>query len=151
MSIMHQRKMIRTIDPDRIKAAIEDAERCTSGEIRVSVSRFFWGKVEPVAWRAFRRLGMTATKGRNGILFFIVPARRKFVVIGDEGIHAHVGREFWEGVAAAMSADFKKGRFSEGLVRGIAEVGKRLAEHFPYDPATDKNELPDEIYFGKTK
>ena len=50
-----------------------------------------------------------------------------------------------------MSADFKKGRFSEGLVRGIAEVGKRLAEHFPYDPATDKNELPDEIDFGKTK
>jgi len=151
MSIMHQLKMIRAIDADRIKAAIEEAERCTSGEIRVSVSRFFWGRVEPVAWRAFHRLGLSGTKDRNGILFFIVPLRRKFVVLGDEGIHAHVGREFWEGVAAAMSGDFKKGRFSEGLVRGIAEVGKRLTVHFPYDAATDKNELPDEIDFGKSK
>ncbi|MGD0781935.1 MAG: TPM domain-containing protein [Candidatus Aminicenantales bacterium] len=151
MGFMHQRKMIRTIDADRIKAAIEEAERRTSGEIRVSVSRFFWGKIEPVAWRAFIRLGMNATKGRNGILFFIVPARRKFVVIGDEGIHAHVGREFWEGVAAAMSENFKKGRFSEGLVQGIAEVGRRLAVHFPYDAATDKNELSDEIDYGKSK
>ena len=149
MAFMHQRKMIRTIDASRIKAAIEDAERRTSGEIRVSVSRYFWGKIEPVAWRAFRRLGVSATKDRNGILFFIVPSRRKFVLLGDEGIHARVGQDFWEGVAAAMSGDFKKGRFSEGLIRGIAEVGKRLAEHFPYDPATDKNELPDDIDYGK--
>ena len=149
MAFMHQRKMIRTIDAGRIKAAIEDAERRTSGEIRVSVSRYFWGKIEPVAWRAFRRLGVSATKDRNGILFFIVPSRRKFVLLGDEGIHARVGQDFWEGVAAAMSGDFKKGRFSEGLIRGIAEVGKRLAEHFPYDPATDKNELPDDIDYGK--
>ncbi len=149
MTFMHQRKWIKAIDANKIKAAIEDAERCTSGEIRVSVSRFFWGRVEPVAWRAFHHLGMSGTKDRNGILFFIVPSRRKFVVLGDEGIHAHVGREFWESVAAAMSEDFKKGRFSEGLVCGIAEVGKRLAVHFPYDAATDKNELPDEIDFGK--
>ena len=148
MAFMHQRKMIKTVDAGRIKAAIEDAERRTSGEIRVSVSRFFWGRIEPVAWRAFRRLGMAATKERNGILFFIVPARRKFIVLGDEGIHARVGQDFWEGVAAVMSEEFKKGRFSEGLVRGIAEVGKRLAEHFPYDAATDKNELPDDIDFG---
>ena len=149
MAFMHKRKMIRTIDADRIKSAIEDAERRASGEIRVSVSRFFWGKIEPVAWRAFNRLGMAGTKDRNGILFFIVPARRRFVVLGDEGIHARVGQEFWDGVAAAMSGDFKKGRFGEGLVRGIAEVGKRLAEHFPYDAAADKNELPDDIDFGK--
>ena len=148
MAFMHQRKMIKTVDAGRIKAAIEDAERRTSGEIRVSVSRFFWGRIEPVAWRAFSRLGMAATKERNGILFFIVPARHKFIVLGDEGIHARVGQDFWEGVAAAMSEEFKKGRFSEGLLRGIAEVGKRLAEHFPFDAATDKNELPDDIDFG---
>ena len=149
MAFMHQSKMIKTVDAGRVKAAIEDAERRTSGEIRVSVSRYFWGKIEPVAWRAFRRLGVSATKDRNGILFFIVPSRRKFVLLGDEGIHARVGQDFWEGVAAAMSGDFKKGRFSEGLIRGIAEVGKRLAEHFPYDPARDKNELPDDIDYGK--
>jgi len=149
--MMHQRKLIRTIDADKVKAAIQDAERRTSGEIRVSVSRLFWGKVEPVAWKAFHRLGMSATKDRNGILFFIVPSRRRFVVLGDTGIHAHVGQDFWEGIARAMSEDFKKGDFTDGLVRGIREVGERLALHFPCDAATDKNELSDEIDFGQSK
>lgn len=148
MAFMHHRKLIRSIDAGRVKAAIEEAERRTSGEIRVSVSHFFWGKVEPVAWNAFHRLGMSATKDRNGILFFIVPSRRRFVVLGDEGIHARVGQEFWECVARAVSAEFRKGEFTEGLVRGIREVGEQLAAHFPYQAGTDKNELPDEVDFG---
>jgi len=31
----------------------------------------------------------------------------------------------------------------------INELGRALAEHFPYDPAIHRNELPDEIVFGK--
>jgi uncharacterized membrane protein len=98
--------------------------------------------------RAFVRLGMTATKDRNAVLFFIVPSRRRFVVLGDAGIHAKVGQEFWEKVAASMADDFRKGDFTRGLVRGIEEAGAQLAAHFPYDPATDRNELPDDVDFG---
>jgi uncharacterized membrane protein len=104
--------------------------------------------VRKVAERAFVRMGMTATKDRNAILFFIAPSRRRFVVLGDTGIHAKVGQEFWEGVAATMADDFRKGAFTEGLVRGIEEAGAQLAAHFPYDPATDRNELPDDIDFS---
>ncbi len=149
MAFMPRRRLVKVIDAERVKSAIREAERRTSGEIRVSVSRFFWGRLEPVAWRTFDRLGMRATKDRNGILFFIVPSRRRFVVLGDEGIHARVGQDFWKGVAAALSADFKKGAFTEGLLRGIAEAGERLAEHSPYEAAADKNELPDDIDFGR--
>ena len=49
-----------TIDKDRIKQAIQKAERRTSGEIRVSVSPLFWGDVRKAAEKAFERLGMTA-------------------------------------------------------------------------------------------
>jgi uncharacterized membrane protein len=45
--------------------------------------------------------------------------------------------------------EFKKGRFQEGLIRGIEEAGEHLAAHFPYDPLTDKNELPDDVDFMK--
>jgi len=145
MAVMHRRKLIKIIDPERIQRAIQSAEKMTSGEIRVSVSRFFWGRIRPAAERAFTRLGMTKTKDRNGILFFIVPARRRFVVLGDEGIHAKVGPDFWKDLAEAMSADFKKGRFQKGLINGIEEAGKRLSTHFPYNPRTDKNELPDDV------
>jgi uncharacterized membrane protein len=142
---MTRKALLRGIDTRRIEEAIRKAERRTSGEIRVSVSRFFWGDVERVADRAFARLGMTATRQRNGVLFFIVPSRRRFVVLGDEGIHAKVGQEFWEAVAAAVSEHLRKGDFTLGLVHGIETVGEQLALHFPFDPTADANELPDEV------
>jgi len=146
---MTHKALLRAIDSRRIEEAIRQAERRTSGEIRVSVSRFFWGDVRRVAERAFARLGMMATRHRNGILFFIVPARRRFVVLGDEGIHARVGQEFWERVTAAVSEHLRDGDFTLGLVHGIETVGEQLALHFPFDPTTDANELPDEIDFGR--
>jgi len=148
MAFMSQHKLLAIIDDDRIKAAIAAAEKQTSGEIRVSVSRFFWGSVTGAAEKAFTRMGMRATKDRNGILFFVVPSRHRFVVLGDEGIHQKVGQEFWNKLAAAMSGDFKAGKFNEGLIRGIAECGRLLAVHFPYQGARDVNELPDDIDFG---
>jgi len=149
MTVHSRRKLMRTVDVDRVKAAIGAAERASSGEIRVSVSRFFWGSVRRAAESAFVRLGMTGTKDRNGVLFFIVPARRKFTVLGDEGIHAKVGQEFWDCLAGLMSGHFRKGEFTEGLVAAIEEAGRRLAEHFPYDPAVDVNELADDVDFGE--
>ena len=149
MSFMHRRKFIRAIDPERIRQAIQAGEKRTSGEIRVSIAPFFWGRVRPVAEKTFQRLGMKNTKQRNGILFFLVPSRRRFVVLGDEGIHAKVGRDFWEHLAAMMSAEFRKGRFQDGLIKGIKEAGEHLAAYFPYDPLTDQNELPDDVDFQK--
>jgi len=149
MSVNSRRKLMKTIDIERVKAAIAAAERETSGEVRVSVARYFWGSVRRAAERAFARLGMVKTKDRNAILFFIVPARKKFVVLGDEGIHAKVGQEFWESVAGLMSDDFRKGDFTDGLVKAIVEAGRQLAAHFPYSASIDVNELADDVDFGE--
>ena len=148
MTFHSRRKLLKAIDVERVKAAIAVAERSASGEVRVSVASFFWGSVRRVAEKVFVRLGMTATKDRNGILFFIVPARKKFAVLGDEGIHARVGQEFWDSLAGLLSGHFRKGEFTEGLVAAIGEAGRQLAAHFPCDPSTDVNELPDDIDFG---
>ena len=145
---MTRKGLLRAIDPRRIEDAIRKAEQRTSGEIRVSVSRFFWGDVRRVGEQAFARLGMTATRQRNGILFFLVPSRRRFVVLGDEGIHGKVGQDFWDRVAAAVSERLREGDFTGGLVQGIETVGEQLALHFPFDPATDVDELPDGLDFG---
>ena len=147
---MSRNKLLRIIDGERIKEAIASAERRTSGEICVSVAPLFWGNIEKAADKAFTRLGMTRTKDRNGVLFFVVPARRKFVVLGDRGIHERVGQEFWDNVVVAVSEKFRGGDFTGGLVKGIEKVGEQLATHFPYDETTDKNELSNEVDFGKT-
>jgi uncharacterized membrane protein len=149
MALISQRRLLAIIDDDRVKAAIVAAEKLTSGEIRVSVSRFFWGNVQRSAHRAFTRLGMRATRDRNGILFFVVPSRRRFAVIGDDGIHQKVGQDFWEKLVAAMSGDFKAGKFNEGLLQAISEAGRLLAIHFPYQGDKDVNELPDDIDHGR--
>jgi uncharacterized membrane protein len=151
MAFLSQRKLLEIIDDDRVKAAIVAAEKQTSGEIRVSVSRYFWGNVRRAAEKAFGRMGMRATQDRNGILFFVVPSRRNFVVLGDEGIHRKVGQDFWDQLVAAMAGDFKAGKFNEGLIRGIAEAGRLLAAHFPYQGEKDVNELSDDIDHGDKK
>lgn len=146
---MNRWMLRRRVDAEAVRRAIEEAEARTSGEIRVSVSTFFFGNVRRTAEAAFVRLGMNRTAERNGILIFVVPSRRAFVVLGDEGIHAVVGQEFWETVAAAISKRFKAGDFTGGLVHGITEVGAQLAAHFPYQGERDRNELPDEVEFGR--
>jgi uncharacterized membrane protein len=146
--VMTRKKLIQVIDRDKIREAIEKAEHRTSGEIRVSVAPFFWGNVRKAAEKAFDRLGMTRTKDRNGVLFFVVPARRKFVVLGDSGIHERVGQEFWHRVVDVVTDQFRAGDFTAGLVRGIEEVGEQLSTHFPYAAATDVDELPDDVDFG---
>jgi len=144
---MTRKKLLRIIDRERVKAAIESAEHQTSGEICVSVAPLFWGNIEKAADKAFLRMGMTHTKERNGVLFFVVPSRRKFVVLGDQGIHDRVGQEFWDRIAAVLSERFREGDFTGGLVRGIEEVGKQLSVHFPYTRG-DNDELPDDVDFG---
>ena len=147
---MSRRQLLRAIDTARLQQAIMDAERKTSGEVAVSVSPLFWGSVEKAAHRAFVRLGMSRTRERNGVLIFVVPARRRFMVLGDSGIHAKAGQDFWTKVASRLSEHFRAGEFTEGLVAAIDEIGGQLASHFPYDAATDRNELPNDIDFGKS-
>jgi uncharacterized membrane protein len=138
-------RLLRTIDEARIKEAIRKAEEKTSGEIRVSVSSLIWGDVRKAAEKAFVRMNMTATKHRNGVLIFIVPSRRQFVVLGDTGIHEKVGQEFWHSIARTIAEKFRSNDFTEGLVSGIAMAGEQLAKHFPSLGAEDVNELPDDV------
>ena len=146
--VMTRRQLLRNIDAARVKDAITRAERRTSGEIMVSIAPIFWGSVEKAAQNAFVRLGIAQTKEKNGVLIFVVPGRKKFVVLGDSGIHARVGQDFWEDVAGQLSGQFRNGDFTEGLVRAIDGIGEKLGLHFPYDGATDVNGLPDDVDFA---
>jgi uncharacterized membrane protein len=146
--VMTRRQLLRNIDTARVKAAIVNAEHRTSGEIVVSVAPIFWGSVLKAAQKAFVRLGVIRTKEHNGVLIFVVPGRKKFTVLGDSGIHAKVGQEFWDKIATQLSWHFRNGEFTEGLVSAVEVIGEQLAQHFPYDAATDVNQLSDDIDFG---
>jgi uncharacterized membrane protein len=135
---------IPPIDDARVVAAIAAAERLTSGEIRVFISQHKTDEPVIAAQKQFERMGMTNTAARNGVLIFLVPPSRTFAVIGDKGVDERCGAAFWRELADAMTEQFKRGEFTEGLVLGIERAGALLAEHFPRAP-DDRNELPDTI------
>jgi uncharacterized membrane protein len=132
------------IDHARITAAITAAELRTSGEIRVLIAREKAEDPVIAAQKHFERLGMTNTRERNGVLIYVAPESHSFAVIGDTGIHEKCGDAFWRLLAAEMTAHFKRGEFTEGLVESIEHAGKQLAENFPRSP-DDRNELPNKI------
>jgi uncharacterized membrane protein len=100
--------------------------------------------LEERARRRFHLLGMTKTAERNGVLFYIAPRARQFQILGDSGVHEKCGDDFWKEVAAEMEGSFRRGEFTEGILRGIEKVGEVLARHFPHS-AHDRDELPDTI------
>ncbi len=134
----------------RIKRAIELAEANTSGEIRVHVEGSCPEEVLDRAAYLFEKLEMHKTAQRNGVLFYLSVKDRKFAILGDAGINANVPAGFWDNIKETAIGFFREGRFAEGLAEGIRMAGEQLKQHFPY-LKDDKNELSDEISFGKSK
>jgi uncharacterized membrane protein len=153
---MQTKRFLGALDHERIVKAIQEAEARSRGEVRVHVSQRPIQDAQPdtapeaavqtAAARQFETLGMTQTAERNGVLLFVAPVSQRFAVVGDEGIHARCGPDFWKDVAAAVEADFRAGRFTDGIVKCVAHVGDALATHFPREEGTtDTNELSDEV------
>lgn len=132
---------------ERIVQAIREAEKKTSGEIRVHLERRAREPFDEHAREVFEKIGMTRTLERSGVLIFIGLASRRFALLGDRGIHEKVPEDFWKAIVSAMEAEFREDRFADGIVRAVTVAGEKLGAYFPYD-RTDVNELPDEISFS---
>lgn len=131
-------------EKDAIMAAIREAEKETSGEIRLHVEKRCPRDPVHRARQLFHELGMHHTRQRNGVLIYLSIDDHQVAIWGDEGIHEHVGQAFWDEEIALMTAYFKRGEYTEGICKAIVKVGENLKKYFPYH-ADDKNELPDEI------
>src|SRR5712692_2021091 len=138
------KQFLSQLDHDRIVAAIGESEKATSGQIRVHVTRRRPADLEARARRRFEKLGMTQTLHRNGVLIYIAPNLRRFQILGDTGVHEKCGDDFWKETAQEIQEHFRRGAFTDGILRGVEKVGRVLAKHFPRE-AGDTNELPDEV------
>ena len=133
---------------ERIRQTVHAAEALTSGEIRLYIEDKCKVDVLDRAAFVFAEMMMHKTKERNGVLIYLALSDKKFAIIGDAGIHAKVGDDFWNTIKHDMMEHFKQMRFTDGLAHGILEAGKALQKHFPRAD-DDSNELSDEIVFGK--
>jgi uncharacterized membrane protein len=143
---MKPKEFLDRLDDARVTAAIDAAERRTSGEICVFVSARKLGRddVEARAAARFEKLGLMATRERNGVLLYFAPRDRKFAVIGDRGIHEKCGSAFWQEIASGLHESLARGEFTDAVVAAIGRAGEALAVHFP-SRGDDRDELPNAI------
>lgn len=132
-------------DEKAVVSAIEQAEKDTSGEIRVHIESTSEKPPLERAKEVFQLLNMNATAARNGVLFYVGVKDHSFAILGDEGIDKVVESDFWDCTKDVVIGHFKEGRFVQGLSEGILRAGERLKAYFPYDGENDVNELPDTI------
>ena len=128
--------------------AIQQAEKKTSGEVRVHIEKKC-PKKDPIrrAINLFQKLGMHKTDLRNGVIVYVATEDHLLAIWGDEGIHAKVGQEFWESTLITLQEDFKTNQIKNGLKKALLDIGEKLQQHFPYKK-DDKNELDDSISYG---
>ncbi len=134
-------------EEDKIVQAIGEAEKNTSGEIRVHLHRSFQGDTIEEGKKIFEKLGMTQTRDRNGILFLLELKHQQLILLGDTGIHQKVSEHFWEEIRDIVLLEFKQSKFAEGLVQGILRCGEKLKEFFPRQEG-DIDELSNQITEG---
>ncbi|MEB0262142.1 MULTISPECIES: TPM domain-containing protein [unclassified Mucilaginibacter] len=133
-------------EQQRIQQAVADAEKNTSGEVRVCMEKTCSDDPLDRAAKYFAQLEMHKTKLRNGVLIYVATVDRKFAIIGDAGINSVVPGDFWDTTKESMLNHFKYGNLVEGIITGIKEAGEHLQKYFPH-LLNDKNQLPDDIAF----
>ncbi|MFI5198509.1 MAG: TPM domain-containing protein [Thermoanaerobaculia bacterium] len=126
-----RRKFLKGLDKAALDAAVRQASRGTSGEIRVVVLPRFRGSLVKMGEHLAKHLGMTSLPERNGVLILVDPTHRKFLVWGDAAVHERLGSGFFKEAADSIADFFRKGDFTGGLRHGIETLGRALAEHYP--------------------
>ena len=128
-----------------ILKAIQWAEKGTTGEIRVHITRRWW---EPDALKRAQKLfesyGMYRTAERNGVLLYVNLRKKKFAVIGDTGIQAKIGQSYWDDLAKSLREDLLSTHYENAIAFAVRTLGVTLKMHFPVESgAENPNELPD--------
>jgi len=135
---------------EKIVRAIRDAETQTSGEIRIFVEgRCKYVDALDRAKELFDNLEMEKTDLRNGVLFYIAIKDRQLAIFADKGIHEAAGADYWKNAVKEILSVISKENITEGITTSIFKIGEAIKTYFPYNKEVDKNELPDEIVFGK--
>lgn len=145
-----KRKFFSEAEQALIVNAIRNAEKRTSGEVRVFVeSRCRFMDAIDRAAEVFFRLEMDETTDHNAVLVYVALDDHQMAVFGDQGIHQRVGETFWNAEVQKMIEIFNRENVAQGIADCVNDIGEALHQYFPYDSDTDKNELPDDIVFGK--
>ena len=135
----------------RLEQRVRESERHHSGEIRVCIEAglplsYLWRNAAPRerAIALFGKLRVWDTEHNNGVLIYLLLADHAVEIVDDRGLDRHVPDVEWQRIVDAMAAEFKAGRFEQGLNIAIDAVDALLVRHFPLAPGEiNPDELPN--------
>lgn len=129
-------------------AQIGSIENSTIGELRIHIEDLCLTDPYMRAIEVFNKLEMYKTIGQSGVLIYITTEDKKIAIIGDKGIHAKVGADYWTKIVVEIKEISSNSSIFEGILHGLNEVGKILIQHFP-ENNKPVNELSNEISYGQ--
>jgi putative membrane protein len=100
--------------------------------------------VQRAAGLSFLAHGVFATRDRTGVLILLSDLERQVVILGDQGIHAHMPNDGWSAHVATIVRAIHAGKGGDGVCQVIDALGEKLAELSPARP-DDANELPNQV------
>jgi|GEM_PF-5209178 len=130
----------------RVTEAVDRAEHTAGVEFRVAILQSAEPDLTKLARRVYRRLNIARARRRHGILFLILPVRRKLVLFGDDEANRVLAKAGWQEAQEVATIAFKEGRNAEGIADVLDLLSEKLTRHFPplKGKAAEADELPDE-------
>ena len=92
----------------------------------------------------FIERGVTETRDRSGVLILLSALERRVEILGDRGIHEHLGDDAWQTMVNQLASAVGDGKAADGLAKIIERLGQELSAKFPARP-DDSNELSNRI------
>jgi len=130
-----------------VAGTVNEAERKTSGEIRVMIVSDLGKSIKTPREQAiheFYRNGMQDTRDKTGVLVLLVLEKHATEVLADQGINEKVRSGTWDVLVNAMSEGIRQGRRCDAVCNAVREIGDILALYFPRSD-DDIDELPDTV------
>ena len=148
-------QFLKSINYGAIAQAIEQAEKQTSAEIVVRVSKRRFGNPMKLATRRFIKSGLADNPNHNCVMIYVIPAKQQVAIVGDVAIHAKLDkaesgatRHSWDSITARVVEQFGKGEFTMGLINAIDALRDELVASFPPNPE-QKTIVPNEVTVDK--
>lgn len=92
----------------------------------------------------FKAAAERRTVGRTGILIYLSMGEHRAEIVADSAITDVTTPETWADAMAALLIEAKAGRYADGVIAAVEQVGEVLAEHFPKSQ-DNPNEIPDKL------
>lgn len=101
-------------------------------------------RAHDVALREFTARGLTRTRGRTGVLFYVAIQERYAEILVDTGLDGRIDQTVWDGIIESALLAARENRLRDGLIDAVQAVGVVLARHAPR-MVDDIDELPNKV------